>query len=310
MAANTQQINQIYQSMFGRAPDAAGLAYWEGTGLSGDVLARDISGGAQTADRTAYETQISTDYRNLFGRAADPTGLKYWEDTGLTGTNLQQAMIAGASPADLAYYQSTLTPATPTTTYPVKPSETTGPITGTASTNLATTDPYAQYRAQAADQLNALVNNPYLAMSGPGYQATLGQGLKASERGAAASGSLASGGELASLSNLGQSTFSTYYQNKLNELQTLSGASQAPASAATAAQNIAASQQTTAANVALTNQQVAQSQAQSELYKAQARLAGSQTLGTNLSSAGDILGSIGAVANSDIGTAIAAVFGF
>ena len=92
-------------------------------------------------------------------------------------------------------------------------------------------DPYGPYRNQAATQLNSLMNNPSQAMSQPGYQQTLQQGIQTTNRGMAASGQLSSGQEQASLQNLGQNTFGSYYNAQLANLMQLSGASQTPAAA-------------------------------------------------------------------------------
>ena len=100
--------------------------------------------------------------------------------------------------------------------------------------SLSTYDPYSQYRAQAAGQLNTLVNNPSTALSSPGYQQTLQQGTRTAQAAGAATGTLQSGGQAAALQSLGQSNFSNYYNTMFNQLATLSGAAQSPASAAQA----------------------------------------------------------------------------
>jgi hypothetical protein len=105
------------------------------------------------------------------------------------------------------------------------------------------TDPYAQYRPQAAQQLNQLMNQPSAALSQPGYQQTLTEGLKQAQRGAAATGQLQSGAEMAALQSQGQNVFGSYYNTLLGNLMQMSGASQSPASGAVAAQQIAASKQ-------------------------------------------------------------------
>jgi hypothetical protein len=109
-------------------------------------------------------------------------------------------------------------------------------------------DPYGPYRAGAATQLQDLMANPAQAMAQPGYQQQLQQGQQATSRGMAATGQLQSGAEQAALQNLGQSTFSSYYNSMLANLAQFSGATQSPAAAgqaqsqaALAAQNIAAS---------------------------------------------------------------------
>jgi len=99
---------------------------------------------------------------------------------------------------------------------------------------LSSYDPYSPYRAQAAGQLNNLVNNPSTALASPGYQAQLTAGMGAADASAAARGQLQSGNELAALNTLGQNTFSSYYNNMFSQLSSLSGANQSPATAASA----------------------------------------------------------------------------
>ena len=99
---------------------------------------------------------------------------------------------------------------------------------------LSTYDPYSPYRAGAASQLNALVSNPSSALSSPGYQQTLQQGTRTAQAAGAATGTLQSGGQSAALQSLGQSNFGSYYNQMFNQLSTLSGAAQSPASAAQA----------------------------------------------------------------------------
>ena len=108
-----------------------------------------------------------------------------------------------------------------------------GAASGAGST---TYDPYSPYRGEAASQLNSLMNNPSAAMSTPGYQQQLQAGTQASQRGAAATGQLQSGGEQAALGQIGQNTFGSYYNSMLANLMQMSGATQNPASAAQAAQ--------------------------------------------------------------------------
>ena len=104
-------------------------------------------------------------------------------------------------------------------------------------------NPYGQYRGQAATQLNQLMNNPSMAMSEPGYQQQLQQGLTQSQRGAAATGMLQSGAEAAALQSQGQNTFASYYNSQLANLMQLSGASQSPAAAGLAQQQAASAAQ-------------------------------------------------------------------
>ena len=103
-------------------------------------------------------------------------------------------------------------------------------------------DPYGPYRAQAASQLQNVMQNPALAMAQPGYQQQLQQGTQATERTLAARGGLQSGQEQAALQTLGQNTFGSFYNSLTSQLEQLSGATQSPAQANFAAQQGASSQ--------------------------------------------------------------------
>jgi tape measure domain-containing protein len=71
----TTAINQAYQSALGRAPDAAGMGYWQ------DRAAGGISSGAIVDSiKNSPEAQIQRLYQDVFGRPADAGGLSYWMD--------------------------------------------------------------------------------------------------------------------------------------------------------------------------------------------------------------------------------------
>ena len=80
-------------------------------------------------------------------------------------------------------------------------------------------DPMAQYRAQYAQQLNALMQNPSSVTSLPGYQA----GLDAVQRSMAAQGYTGSGNMMAALQNYG----GQFYQQQLSNLSSLAAPSAA-----------------------------------------------------------------------------------
>ena len=274
------------------------------------------AGTSAYTDPAAYVTSL---YQNVLGRAPDPQGFKFWTDSLQSGKGSTGQVLQGF--LDSPEYQAKVAKGQPATAIPT--------TTPTAAP-LSTYDPYTQYRGQAATQLNQLVNNPSIAMSQGGYQAQLQQGVTASQRAAAATGQLQSGAEQNAISNLAQGQFSTYYNNLFNQLSTLSGASQAPASA-TAAQNAAqvqsylapyqgqslaagAALQQTQANVAgyMAPYTAAQTQAQtsyisgpqSQLAQAQAHAADIQAKATGASmwtggsSGGGILGAVGDVVGS------------
>ena len=109
---------------------------------------------------------------------------------------------------------------------------------GGGQTKPGVADPYAQYRSQAASQLQNLLSNPSTITSTPGYQFNLQQGLQAQQAQQAAQGRLVSGGGLLQAQQFGQQYATSNLQQQQNLLATLSGANQAPAGAAQAQQGI------------------------------------------------------------------------
>ena len=109
---------------------------------------------------------------------------------------------------------------------------------GGGRTKPGVADPYAQYRSQAAGQLQNLLANPNTITSTPGYQFNLQQGMQAQQAQQAAQGRLVSGGGLLQAQQFGQQYAQSSLTQQENLLATLSGANQAPAGAAQAQQGI------------------------------------------------------------------------
>ena len=79
----TSAISDAYKSSLGRAPDAAGLDYWQ------DRAAGGISTGAIVDSiKNSPEAQIQKLYQDVFGRSADAAGLSYWTDRLAGGIDL------------------------------------------------------------------------------------------------------------------------------------------------------------------------------------------------------------------------------
>lgn len=106
--ATTQQIQQLYIGLLGRAADKAGLDFWMSEIAAGKRTLTDVQAafadspefkgyyGAIT-DRAALVEAI---YVNLFERAPDAAGKAYWVGTSLTADQLISAFLQYASPAD------------------------------------------------------------------------------------------------------------------------------------------------------------------------------------------------------------------
>lgn len=90
-------------------------------------------------------------------------------------------------------------------------------------------DPYAPYRANAAQQLQELMQNPGNVAQNPVYGAM----LTAAQRQAASQGYNGSGNALVAAANAGGQA----YQQQFNDLAMLSGANQSPANGAMLATN-------------------------------------------------------------------------
>lgn len=282
-----QYITQLYQNVLGRAPDPAGLQANLEALQSGRVdmgtLAADFANSAEASQLVSSGQTTQQQLQSGAQSTAAQVG-QGSEVLSSAGSAADMASAQGKNAAAPAVNPFKLT----ATAMPVTPSP--------QASSLNTYDPYSQYRGGAATSLNALVNNPSLALQSAGYQTQLNQGMKASEALAASTGQLRSGNELAALNTLGQSTFSNFYNNMFSQLSTLSGANQAPATAA-AAQNAAqtasylspyqagnlsaqAQQASTSANVAgyMAPYTSGQTQAQTNLLGAQAGyVSGAQT---------------------------------
>jgi hypothetical protein len=211
-----------YTASIPTATDATASAATTAATTTPTTVSAPNAGGYTSSIPTATDTTIS---------GTSPTATSTTAGSGITGSQVLQG--AGAVNA-----------------------LTGGAITNalglTANPNVAATasDPYAPYRGSAATALNNLVNNPALAMSTPGYQQQLQQGMQQSQRGAAKTGQLMSGNQAAALNAQGQNTFGSYYQNLLAQYEQLSGATQSPASA------YAAAAQASAANTATQQSQM------------------------------------------------------
>lgn len=111
MATVSQQIQQIYVGLLGRAADKAGLDYWAAE-IAGGVLSIEQLRANIVNEQPEYaagqgsmtRAQAVADlYENLFNRQPDDAGLEYWVNGGGASVNIDQlvlALIDGAAAAD------------------------------------------------------------------------------------------------------------------------------------------------------------------------------------------------------------------
>ena len=79
------QVSQLYVALFGRAPDAEGLAFWTQM-LAGGASVADVANTMYATDpaRSFYplfltnQEIVASFYQNVLGRPADAEGLAYW----------------------------------------------------------------------------------------------------------------------------------------------------------------------------------------------------------------------------------------
>jgi phage-related minor tail protein len=84
--AATSAINTAYQAALGRAPDAAGLAYWQGQAASGAPVSSIANGITHSAEA---QSQVQQLYTGLLGnRTADDAGMQFWLDAFSRGATL------------------------------------------------------------------------------------------------------------------------------------------------------------------------------------------------------------------------------
>jgi phage-related minor tail protein len=86
--AGVSAIAATYQSALGRAPDAAGLDYWQNIAAGGTPLSTITDAISNSA-----EAQVQKLYKSLFDRPADAGGLNYWLGTGSSIDTIRDQMM-------------------------------------------------------------------------------------------------------------------------------------------------------------------------------------------------------------------------
>ena len=200
-------------------------------GVSAEALSSAGASAAQLAQATPYLEQSASgitqfDIGNVSGitNAASSIGSAATGVGGATASNLAGLLGTAKTGAQLIGGIGQLGQA--------------ASLLGGGQTKPGVADPYAQYRSQAAGQLQNLLADPNTITSTPGYQFNLQQGLQAQQAQQAAQGRLVSGGGLLQAQQYGQQYATSSLQQQQNLLATLSGANQAPAGAAQAQQGI------------------------------------------------------------------------
>lgn len=91
LAAGAGAITGTYQSALGRAPDAAGMAFWQGK------LAEGVSQQAiNDAIKNSPEAKAQALYQSVLGRAGDAAGIQFWTkqlSAGVSESAIRAAMM-------------------------------------------------------------------------------------------------------------------------------------------------------------------------------------------------------------------------
>ncbi len=99
-----EQVARLYDTVFGRLPDAAGLAYWRGMLDAGTASLDSIAGAFSASPEFAARFGglgnrdfVEALYRNTLGRASDPAGAQFWTSVLDDGSSPRGAVVVGFS---------------------------------------------------------------------------------------------------------------------------------------------------------------------------------------------------------------------
>jgi hypothetical protein len=88
IVAATKAVSDAYQSALGRAPEAAGLEYWQKQAAGGTSVSDIVA-----AIKRSPEAQVQSLYQSVLGRTADAGGLRYFLDSGESIDAIRAAMM-------------------------------------------------------------------------------------------------------------------------------------------------------------------------------------------------------------------------
>jgi hypothetical protein len=100
-ATDRAWLQGVYEDLFGRAPDEAGLNFWAGRLAAG--TSRDAVALAFTSGTEREALRITDAYRTYLGRDPEAAGLRFWLD-GFAHGLTNEGLVAGILSSD-EYYQ-------------------------------------------------------------------------------------------------------------------------------------------------------------------------------------------------------------
>ena len=158
MAASKESINRLYNELFGRSAEEKGIAYWQGTGLTGEELRDNLiyaSGQAEEGKRQDYNSYLARQAQ--LARGVEPAG--YGPSVSQEALMAMQEEIAALR--ELLGSQSGGGFGTPASTPMGTP---TGGVVATGTTQV--TDPAGTYSSGSMAGTPSEQTNPYLAPVG------------------------------------------------------------------------------------------------------------------------------------------------
>jgi hypothetical protein len=93
--AATSAVSQAYQTALGRAPDAAGLAFWQQQAAAGTSVSDIVK-----AITASPEATIQGMYQTMLGRSADAGGLNFWLNSGASMSDIANAIMGSSEFSD------------------------------------------------------------------------------------------------------------------------------------------------------------------------------------------------------------------
>ena len=104
-------VEQVYQDVFGRSADAAGLAYWSGQLRAGATPAEVYNAFVNSAEFGGSVAPIARLYFSVLGRRPDAAGLRFWTGKLREGSSLEQVAEAFLDGAEFGALTSATTDA-------------------------------------------------------------------------------------------------------------------------------------------------------------------------------------------------------
>lgn len=167
---STQVVNTVYQNLFGRSPDVAGLNYWVGQLDAGKVtvgnIANAVNAGAQGTDKTIIDNKVAA--ATSFTTALDTTSeiVGYAQASNATLSQVKTWLSAVTDQASTVTAATAALPALTTTVSSGASSAAVNVTLTTAQDNITGTSGNDTFTARIFDNSNTLQSGDKIAGAG------------------------------------------------------------------------------------------------------------------------------------------------